>query len=157
MSKLFVICLIWFCTLLPTCPIELLGRFSFEIASMYLLSHCQRYLITRHPLILVGLSCSVAPNSCFQSPPEFRNNDFVPACCQTWCCYRREKKKKLKKTIPDVGRDSNTHKTDPGRPGLAGDLGMSCAGSAARNAMWGKPAPGLSVNSKQMRRGWVQP
>lgn len=91
MSKLFVCCLILFCTLPLTCPIELLARFSFVIASMLLLS--QRYLITRYPLILVGFSCSVAPNSHFQSLPEFRNNGFSPACCHCWCYYCREKKK----------------------------------------------------------------
>lgn len=41
----------------------------------------------------------------------------------------------MNKNIPDVGTDSNTHKTDPGRPGLAGELGTSCAGSADRNGM----------------------
>lgn len=65
---------------------------SFAIASMHLLSHCKRYLITRFPLILVGFSCSVAPNSCFQSLPGFRNNGFFPPCCQYWCYYCQEKK-----------------------------------------------------------------
>lgn len=59
------------CTLQLTCPIELLGRVSFAIASMHFLYQCQRYFITRYPLILVGFSCSVAPKSYFQSLPEF--------------------------------------------------------------------------------------
>lgn len=92
MSKLFVCCLILFHILQLTWPIELLGRVSFAIASMHLLSHCQRHLIIRYLLILVGFSCNVAPNRCFQSLPEFRNNGFFPACCQCRCYYGREKK-----------------------------------------------------------------
>lgn len=44
-------------------------------------------------------------------------------------------KKKLNKNTPDVGTDRNIHETDPGRPGLAGELGRSCAGYASRNGL----------------------
>lgn len=41
----------------------------------------------------------------------------------------------MSKNIPDVRTVSNTHETEPGRPGLAGELGRSCAGYAAGNGV----------------------